>query len=96
MNSNLVNILVGYFILINMIGIVLMYLKTNTKLIKIKKGILNLIFIILSTIGGFIGVLVGNEMLNYDMESKLFKRWIPVLIFLEICIGLFVAYKKMG
>ena len=95
MNSNLINFLVGYFIVINLAGIALIYLKTNTKLIKIKKGILNLIIIILSAIGGFIGVLVGNEMLNYDMESKLFRRWIPLLIFIEICIGLFIVYKNI-
>ena len=95
MNSVLINIIIGYFVIINIIGISLIWLKTRTELIKLEEKKLNIILVVLSAIGGFIGVLVGNEMIGYDYESKLFKRWIPLIVFLEVCIVIYIIYTRM-
>ena len=95
MDNNLIKIIVGYVISINIISIVIMWLKVKTKLIKISERGLNIIFVIFAAIGGFIGVLVGNEMINYAPGSKLFKRWIPLIIFIEICAIGYVIYRNM-
>lgn len=95
MDSNLINFLVGYFIVLNLIGITIVYLKANTPLIKISKKLINTILTIISLAGGFIGVLVGAEMMGYEQENKLFKRWIPFFIFIEICIILYIVYQNI-
>lgn len=95
MNNNLISFLVGYIIIINLIGISLVWLKSHTDLIKISEPLLNTIFIVISMIGGFIGVLVGAEMLGYKQDSKLFKRWIPFLVFIEICIVVYIVYQNI-
>ena len=95
MNSVLINVIVGYFVIINIIGISLIWLKKRTKFIKLEEKKLNIVLVILSAIGGFIGVLVGNEMIGYDYESKLFKRLIPLIIFIEVCIAIYIIYTRM-
>ena len=94
MNLNLVNFLVGYFVIVNLVGISLIWLKSKTSFIKISSKVLNIVFIILSMIGGFIGVLVGAEMLDFERDNKIFKRWIPILLVLEIVIIIFYLYNN--
>lgn len=97
MNRDLISFIVGYGIIINIIGIVLIYLKTKTHIMdKIPQGLLNLIHIIISMVGGFIGTLVGAEMLGYQTDTKIFKRWIPFILFVEICIIIYVMYSKFS
>lgn len=94
MDENLINLLIGYFILINLIGIILIWIKQNTEFIKTPNKVLNIVFLILSLVGGFIGVMVGAEMLHYEQENKLFKRWIPFFVFVEVCIIVYLIYKN--
>lgn len=97
MNSDLINFVVGYVIIVNIIGISLIYLKVKTNIMdKIPILLLNLIHIIVSMIGGFIGTLVGAEMLGYGTDTKLFKRWIPLIIFVEACVIIYAMYTKMN
>ncbi|MBR3325499.1 MAG: hypothetical protein IKG14_05605 [Clostridia bacterium] len=95
MSSELISFLVGYAILVNLIGIILIWLKQNTEFIKIPKKVMNTICIVLSIIGGFVGVLVGAEMLGYEQDNKLFKRWIPFFIFIEGCIIIYIVYQNI-
>ena len=95
MDNNLIKIIIGYLIIINIVSIAVMWLKVKTKVIKMNGKGLNILFVILAAAGGVIGVLVGNEMINYDPESKLFKRWIPILVFIEVCIIGYIIYNNM-
>ena len=54
----------------------------------------NIILFVISVIGGFIGTLLGVEMLQYEPDNKIFKKWIPLCVFIEVCIILFIWYKQ--
>ena len=45
-------------------------------------------------IGGFVGILLGAEMLGYKQDKKLYKKWIPFIVFVEICIILIIVYEN--
>ena len=90
----MINFIVGYFLVINIIGISLIWLRIKTDFIKISEIALNIIFILLSMAGGFIGVLVGVDMFEFQDNHKIFKRWIPLLVFVEICVIIFIVYKN--
>lgn len=94
MDVNFINFFIGYFIVINIVGIVLIWIKQNTDFIKTPNKVLNIVFLVLSLVGGFIGVLVGAEMFHYEQENKLFKRWIPFFIFIEVCIIIYIVYQN--
>lgn len=94
MDSGLISFLVGYVIVINMIGFILIYLKVRTDYIKLSDKKMNILLLVLSLIGGFIGVLTGAEMLQYERNNKLFKRWIPLIIFLEIIGIVMIIYNN--
>ena len=94
MDSGLISLLVGYAIIINMIGFIMIYLKVRTDYIKLSERKMNTVLMILSLIGGFIGVLTGAEMLQYERDNKLFKRWIPLIIFLEIVGIVLIIYSN--
>lgn len=95
MDMKLINILVEYFIAINLISLVLVYLKGKTNIINIKNQIFNIICIILSIIGGPLGVLLGVEMANYERDNKVFRKWIPFIIFIEIAVIIVIIYNKI-
>lgn len=95
MDVNLINFFVGYFIVINLVGIVVIWIKQNTDFIKTPNKVLNIVFLILSLLGGFIGVIVGAEMFHYEQDNKLFKRWIPFFIFIEMCIVFYLLYQNI-
>ena len=94
MDSKLISFLVGYFFAINIVSIVYIWLNAKTNLIKWKEKNKDLISIIFSVIGGFVGILLGSEMLQYKQDKKLYKRWIPLIIFVEFMIIVFIVYKK--
>lgn len=94
MNQNLLSFIIGYLIVINIVSISLVWLNVKTDIIKIKDKTLNWILVIISLLGGFIGTLVGAEMMGYKRESKIFKRLIPFLVFVEIFIILYLYAKK--
>lgn len=97
MNGNVINFIVGYAIVINIIGIAIIWIKVKTKALeKVPDALLTLIQIIISMIGGFIGTLVGAEMLNFRTDTKIFKRWIPLIIAIEIAIIIYILYQKFA
>ena len=81
MESKLISFLVGYFFVINIVSIAYIWLNAN---------------VIISVIGGFIGILLGCEMLQYKQDKKLYKRWIPLIIFVEFMIIVFIVYNKVN
>ena len=86
----MLNFIVGYSICINIIAYLLIWFKVRTTYLKIDENVLNIIYILISILGGFVGLLVGREMFNYESDSKIFKRWIPLIIVIEVCIALVI------
>ena len=95
MESKLISFLVGYFFVINIVSIAYIWLNAKTNLIKLKEKNKDLISVIISVIGGFIGILLGCEMLQYKQDRKLYKRWIPLIIFVEFMIILVIISNKV-
>lgn len=96
MDSKLISFLVGYFFAINIVSIAYIWLNAKTNLIKLKEKNKDLISVIISVIGGFIGILLGCEMLQYKQDKKLYKIWIPLIIFVEFMIIVFIVYNKVN
>ena len=94
MDSKLIIFLVGYFFTINIISIAYLWLNVRTNLIKLKEKDKDIISVILSIIGGFVGIVVGSEMLQYKQDKKLYRKWIPLIIFVEFMIIVFIVYNK--
>lgn len=89
----MVNFIVGYVICINIISYIFIWLNIRTEFIKISPKWIDTIYLLFSILGGFVGIMVASEMFNYRKKEKLFKRWIPLVIFIEVCIILYVIYK---
>ena len=89
----MVNFIVGYAICINIISYMFIWLNIRTEYIKISKKWVDTIYLIFSILGGFVGIMVASEMFNYRKKEKLFKRWIPLVIFIEACIIIYIIYK---
>ena len=96
MDNKVISFLVGYFFAINIVSIAYIWLNAKTNLIKLKEKNKDLISVIISVIGGFIGILLGCEMLQYKQDKKLYKRWIPLIIFVEFMIIVFIVYNKVN
>ena len=94
MDSKLISFLVGYFFAINIVSIAYIWLNAKTNLIKLKEKSKDLISVIISAIGGFICILLGCEMLQYKQDKKFYKIWIPLIIFVEFMIIVFIVYNK--
>ena len=89
----MVNFIIGYVICINVISYMFIWLNIRTEYIKISKKWVDTIYLVLSILGGFVGIMIATEMFNYRKKEKIFKRWIPLVIFIEISIILYIIYK---
>ena len=89
----MINFIVGYVICINIISYIFIWLNIRTEYIKIDKKWVDTIYLVFSILGGFIGIMVASEMFNYRKKETLFKKWIPLVIFIEACIVLYIIYK---
>ena len=76
-----------------MISYIFIWLNIRTEYIKISKKWVDTIYLVLSILGGFVGIMIATEMFNYRKKEKIFKRWIPLVIFIEISIILYIIYK---
>ena len=89
----MVNFIVGYVICINMISYLFIWLNIRTGFIKLDEKWVDTIYLVMSIFGGFVGIVVASEMFNYRKKDKIFKRWIPLVIFIEVCIIFYIIYK---
>ena len=87
------NFIIGYFICVNLISYIFIWLNIRTKLIKLDKKWQDTIYLLFSILGGFVGIMLASEMFNYRKDEKIFKRYIPLVIFIEVCIVLYIIYK---
>lgn len=94
MDTNLIKFLFGFLVVINIMGISIEWIKVRTDLIKLNDKAMNLIYVVISLCGGFVGVLLGAEMMGLKQENKVLKKLIPILVFIEIAIIVWVAYMN--
>lgn len=94
MDMNVLKVIMGIIIFINIVGISVEWISLNTKLIKWDNAKLNLFYVIISMLGGFVGVLLGAEMFGLKENNKVLKRLIPTIVVIELIILLFVYYLK--
>ncbi len=89
----MLSLIVGYLIVINIISMIFMYIDTKGMLSKLSKQIINFIYIILAIIGGSVGILVTSQLFSYKNDEKMIKRGIPLIIFIEAVVILFIYIK---
>lgn len=85
--------IIGYLIIINILSYIWIWILSETDYIKLSDGILNTIFIIQTLIGGFVGLLVASKMLSYKTNERIFKKIIPLIIFIEAVIAIYIWYN---
>ncbi len=77
----MVNFLVGYIIVVNLISLfVLSFFKMQESQKDIPDKTIDTTFIVLSILGGFVGIAVGSNLFGYRTDTKVIKRWIPLII----------------
>ena len=89
----MVSFIIGYLIIINILSYIWIWILSETDYIKLSDGILNTIFIIQTLIGGFVGLLVASKMLSYKTNERIFKKIIPLIIFIEAVIAIYIWYN---
>ncbi len=89
----MVSFIIGYLIIINILSYICVWILSETDYIKLSDGILNTIFIIQTLIGGFVGLLVASKMLSYKTNERIFKKIIPLIIFMEAVIAIYIWYS---
>ena len=97
MNATTISIIVGVFFTLNLISILLIWIRLKTPFIdKLDERILNIILFILSLCGGFIGVYLGREMFGYKTATGKLEKWMTKVLILEVIIILIVLSQKLG
>ena len=88
------NILMGYFIVINILPMILIYIDYTFN-IKIKEDVLDFIYCIIALIGGSIGIIIFSKMFMYKRNTKTMKWIVPLILFIEIVIA-FIVFSKVN
>ncbi len=85
--------IVGYAICINIISYLFIWMNIRTNFIKMNKKSVDALYLGLAILGGFVGIMLASEMFNYRKDEKIFKRYIPLVIFIEVSIICYAIYK---
>lgn len=89
--------LVGYIIVINLVAFfVLSYFKMQENQKDIPAKTIEITFIIISILGGFVGILLGSQLNDYRRDTKVIKRWIPLIVAAYVIIIVIVLYNVFG
>lgn len=91
----MLNFIIGYLIVINIVPMILIYVDYTFN-IKIKEDVLMFIYFLVGLIGGSIGIIITSQMFNYRRDSKIIKKWIPLILFVQIVIALVIICKVNG
>lgn len=89
------NIIMGYFIVINILPMILIYVDYTFNL-KIKEDVLDFIYCIIAIIGGSIGITIFSKMFMYKRDTKTMKWIVPLILFIQIVIALIIFSKVNG
>ncbi len=96
MDGTTISIIVGAFFALNLITILLIWFRLNTKFIDgINEKVLNTILFIMSLIGGFIGVYLGREMFGYKTTSGCLEKWLTKTLIVEVIVILIVLTQVL-
>ena len=90
------NIIVGYFIVINIIALLFMYVESKTELIKLKDSWINFIYIVLTILGGWIGIIVTTHLIVCKRDERLIKKVVPFIAFLEVVVLGYIIYTQLS
>ena len=85
------NFIVGYLIVVNMVSFMVLYYMSRNE-VKTNMRKVNIYFIILSLLGGSIGLIIGRDMFSIMLDNKSLKNWPKIILFLEICIAIVAVY----
>ena len=88
----MINFIIGYLIVINIVPMILIYVDYTFK-IKIKEDVLMFIYFIIGLIGGGIGIIITSQMFNYRRDAKIIKRWIPLILFVQVVTAFILVCK---
>lgn len=91
----MINFIIGYLIVVNIVPMILIYVDYTFK-IKIKEDVLMFIYFIIGLIGGGIGIIITSQMFNYRRDAKIIKRWIPLILLIQVVIALIVISRING
>ena len=86
----MLSFIIGYLIFINIASMILIYVDIAFNL-KIKEKNLNYIYILISILGGGIGIIIASKMFEYRCDSKVFKRLIPLIVAIEVIIAFVIV-----
>ena len=88
----MLNFIIGYLVIINIASMIFLYVDMKIKLNLAPKTI-NIIYLILGSVGGCIGILVTSQMFGFKNDEKIIKKWIPLIVFIEIVVIGFIIAK---
>lgn len=94
MKYNIVLIIVGYVLVINLIGFLAMYIDKR----KAKKGkwrIKEWTLITIAAVGGSVGSLIGMNKFRHKTQKPKFKYGIPAILILQVLIILYCLVVKI-
>lgn len=89
----MLNFIIGYLVIVNIISMLFMYVDMKTDVIKLKEISINFLYAILAIIGGSVGILVTSQMFGYKRDEKIIKRIIPFIVLLEVVIAGYIFAK---
>ena len=89
----MLSFIIGYLIFINIASMILIYVDIAFNL-KIKEKNLNYIYILISILGGGIGIIIASQMFSYRRDSKVFKRLIPLIVVIEVIIAFAIVANQ--
>ena len=88
------NVVISYLIAVNIVAMIFMYICAKTTLIKFTDSTINFILVIISILGGSLGILVTSQLINYKRDEKILKKFISLIIFIEVVVILFILYQS--
>ena len=71
---------------------ILIYIDYTFNL-KIKEDVLMFIYFLIGLIGGGIGIIITSQMFNYRRDSKIIKKWIPLILFVQAVTAFILVCK---
>ena len=90
----MLNFVIGYFIVINIIPMIIIYADITVNF-KMSNQMLNFLYVVLTLIGGGIGIIMASQMFGYRRDEKAMTRTIPIIVILQIIIIFCVlAYRN--
>ena len=79
--------LVMYLVIINVLGFILMHVdKKQAKKRRHARRIPELVLLIISVLGGSIGIMAGMEIFRHKTKHKRFFLGIPITLLIQVCL----------